>query len=57
MEGALLSLPQFVPCHKHTRQVEQTSVAQLQALLSRAIEAISFILLLIDYNIGELIAQ
>jgi nuclear pore complex protein Nup155 len=34
-----------------------SSVAQLQALLTRTIEAISFVLLLSDYRLGELIAQ
>ncbi|KAH7883515.1 nucleoporin [Phlebopus sp. FC_14] len=38
-------------------KAEQSSVAQLQALLTRAIEAISFVLLLSDYRIGELIEQ
>ncbi|KAG2150078.1 nucleoporin [Suillus cothurnatus] len=38
-------------------KAEQNSVSQLQALLSRTIEAISFILLLNDYRLGELIAQ
>jgi nuclear pore complex protein Nup155 len=38
-------------------QAEQSSVAQLQALLTRAIEAISFVLLLNDYRLGELVAQ
>ncbi|KAF8846309.1 nucleoporin [Paxillus ammoniavirescens] len=38
-------------------KAEQNSVAQLQALLTRTIEAISFVLLLSDYRLGELIAQ
>ncbi|KDQ63476.1 hypothetical protein JAAARDRAFT_695291 [Jaapia argillacea MUCL 33604] len=38
-------------------KAEQSSVSQLQSLLARTIEAISFFLLLIDYRIGELIAQ
>ncbi|KAI0082270.1 nucleoporin [Panus rudis PR-1116 ss-1] len=38
-------------------KVEQASVFQLLSLLSRTIEAISFILLLTDHRIGELIAQ
>ncbi|KAL4242212.1 non-repetitive/WGA-negative nucleoporin family protein [Abortiporus biennis] len=38
-------------------KAEQSSVAQLVNLLKRTIEAISFILLLTDHNIGELIAQ
>ncbi|KIJ68529.1 hypothetical protein HYDPIDRAFT_82110 [Hydnomerulius pinastri MD-312] len=38
-------------------RVEQSSVSQLQALLTRTIEAISFVLLLSDYRLGELIAQ
>lgn len=40
-----------------TMKAEQSSVAQLQALLARTIEAISFVLLLNDYRLGELIAQ
>lgn len=39
------------------KQAEHTSSQQLQALLSRTIEAISFVLLLIDYNFGELVSQ
>jgi len=38
-------------------QAEQNSVAQLQSLLTRTIEAISFVLLLNDYRLGELIAR
>ncbi|KAI0348539.1 nucleoporin [Trametopsis cervina] len=38
-------------------KVEQSSVAQLLALLGRTIEAISFILLLTDHRLGELISQ
>ncbi|KAG9314302.1 nucleoporin [Chiua virens] len=38
-------------------KAEQNSVAQLQVLLTRTIEAISFVLLLSDYRLGELIAQ
>jgi nuclear pore complex protein Nup155 len=38
-------------------KAEQSSVAQLQALLTRTIEAISFVLLLNDYKLGELIAK
>jgi hypothetical protein len=38
-------------------QAEQNSVSQLQALLTRTIEAISFLLLLNDYRLGELIAK
>ena len=38
-------------------KVEQTSVSHLQALLGRTVEAISFVLLLTDYNFGELVAQ
>ncbi|EIW86790.1 nucleoporin [Coniophora puteana RWD-64-598 SS2] len=38
-------------------KAEQTSVAQLVLLLTRSIEAISFVLLLNDYNLGELISQ
>ncbi|CAE6524856.1 unnamed protein product [Rhizoctonia solani] len=35
---------------------EHTSIAQLQALLSRVIEGISFVLLLIDYKFSETVA-
>ncbi|KZT30631.1 nucleoporin [Neolentinus lepideus HHB14362 ss-1] len=38
-------------------KAEQSSVSQIQALLARTIEAISFLLLLIDYRLGELISQ
>ncbi|KAI0735282.1 nucleoporin [Earliella scabrosa] len=38
-------------------KAEQSSVSQLLSLLGRAIEAISFILLLSDHKLGELIAQ
>lgn len=38
-------------------KAEQSSVAQLQTLLTRTIEAISFVLLLNDYRLGDLIAQ
>jgi nuclear pore complex protein Nup155 len=38
-------------------QAEQKSVAELQSLLSRTIEAVSFVLLLNDYRLGELIAK
>ncbi|EIN14134.1 nucleoporin [Punctularia strigosozonata HHB-11173 SS5] len=38
-------------------RVEQESVSSLIALLSRAVEAISFVLLLNDYRLGELVAQ
>ncbi|KAI6047699.1 nucleoporin [Pisolithus marmoratus] len=38
-------------------KAEQNSVAQLLSLLTRAIEAISFVLLLNDYRLGELIAR
>lgn len=38
-------------------QAEQKSVAELQALLARTIEGVSFFLLLIDHRIGELIGQ
>ncbi|TFK57029.1 nucleoporin [Heliocybe sulcata] len=38
-------------------KAEQNSVSQIQALLARTIEAISFLLLLIDYRLGELISQ
>jgi nuclear pore complex protein Nup155 len=37
--------------------LEQQSVSQLQRLLGRTTEAISFILLLNDYRMGEIIAQ
>lgn len=39
------------------KQAEQSSVAQLLSLLARTIEAISFVLLLNDYRLGELITQ
>ncbi|KAF7970509.1 hypothetical protein HWV62_23741 [Athelia sp. TMB] len=38
-------------------KAEQKSVGQLMSLLGRSIEAISFILLLNDYRLGELISQ
>ena len=38
-------------------KAEQSSVSQMLSLLTRTIEAISFVLLLIDYRWGELIAQ
>ena len=38
-------------------QAEQKSVADLQTLLARTIEGVSFFLLLIDHRIGELISQ
>jgi nuclear pore complex protein Nup155 len=38
-------------------RAEQNSVAQLQALLTRTIEAISFVLLLNDYRLGELLTR
>lgn len=38
-------------------QAEQSSVSQLLSLLGRTIEAISFILLLSDHRLGELISQ
>ncbi|KAF8905503.1 nucleoporin [Gymnopilus junonius] len=38
-------------------KAEQNSVAELQTLLARSIEALSFILLLSDYHIGELISK
>lgn len=38
-------------------KVEQASVQQLRGLLGRTIEAISFVLLLIDYRISGLIDQ
>jgi hypothetical protein len=50
--GSALTLNTFF-CAK----AEQSSVAQLQALLTRTIEAISFVLLLNDYKLGELIAK
>ncbi|CAE6434276.1 unnamed protein product [Rhizoctonia solani] len=37
-------------------KAEHTSVAQLQALLSRVIEGISFVLLLIDYKFSDTVA-
>lgn len=38
-------------------QAEQESVSELLSLLARTIEAISFILLLNDHRLGELIRQ
>ncbi|KAI5123612.1 hypothetical protein M0805_003428 [Coniferiporia weirii] len=38
-------------------KVEQSSASLLQTLLGRSVEAISFILLLIDYHFGDLVAQ
>jgi hypothetical protein len=38
-------------------KAEQSSVSQMLSLLTRTIEAISFVLLLIDHKWGELIAQ
>ncbi|KDR84906.1 hypothetical protein GALMADRAFT_233368 [Galerina marginata CBS 339.88] len=38
-------------------KAEQTSVSELQTLLTRTIEALSFILLLNDYHLGELISK
>jgi len=38
-------------------QAEQKSVAELQTLLARTIEGVSFFLLLIDHRIGELVGQ
>lgn len=35
--------------------MEQSSVLELQSLLTRTIEALSFVLLLNDYRLGELI--
>ncbi|KIM48278.1 hypothetical protein M413DRAFT_439999 [Hebeloma cylindrosporum] len=38
-------------------KAEQNSVSELQMLLTRSIEALSFVLLLSDYRLGELIAK
>ncbi|TFK41242.1 nucleoporin [Crucibulum laeve] len=38
-------------------RAEQTSISELLALLTRSIEALSFILLLNDYRLGELISH
>ncbi|KAF8230634.1 nucleoporin [Tricholoma matsutake] len=38
-------------------RAEQNSVSELMALLSRTIEALSFVLLLSDYRLGDLISQ
>lgn len=38
-------------------KAEQSSVSQLLSLLARTIEAISFVLLLSDHRLGELISQ
>lgn len=44
--------------HEHDAwKVENTSASHLHALLGRTIEAISFVLLLVDYHLGELVAQ
>lgn len=44
-------------CCSHLPQAEQNSVSELMALLSRTIEALSFVLLLSDYRLGDLISQ
>lgn len=38
-------------------KIEQTSATHLHALLGRTVEAISFVLLLIDYHFGDLVAH
>lgn len=38
-------------------KAEATSIAELQALLGRTIEALSFMMLLSDYQLGELVVQ
>jgi hypothetical protein len=38
-------------------QVEQISVSELMSLLARTIEALSFVLLLEDYRLDELISR
>ena len=38
-------------------KIENTSASHLHALLGRSIEAISFVLLLVDYHLGELVAK
>lgn len=48
---------EVIPPLSHYPQTEQQSVAQLQALLNRTVEAISFVLLLVDYRLGELISK
>lgn len=40
-----------------TLQAEQNSVSELTLVLTRTIEALSFILLLNDYRLGDLINQ
>jgi len=61
MEGTLLLL-----CLSFIREIqpffslpqaEQNSVSELQTLLTRTIEALSFVLLLNDYRLGELITK
>lgn len=38
-------------------KIEGAAISHLQALLGRTVEALSFVLLLIDYNLGDLVAQ
>ena len=38
-------------------KAEATSVAELQSLLARTIEALAFMMLLNDYRLGELVVQ
>ena len=45
------------PDEQEAWKAEQSSVSQLLSLLGRTIEAISFVLLLTDHRIGELISQ
>jgi hypothetical protein len=61
MEGMLSScwflFVEPLPFFFFTSQAEQNSVSELQTLLTRTIEALSFVLLLSDYRLGELIAK
>ena len=38
-------------------KIEAASVSNLQSLIGRTVEALSFVLLLIDYNFGDLVAR
>ncbi|KAF9455109.1 nucleoporin [Macrolepiota fuliginosa MF-IS2] len=49
--------PGDTPVNQEALKAEQHSVTELLALLTRTIEALSFVLLLNDYQIGELISQ
>ncbi|KAH7104672.1 nucleoporin-domain-containing protein [Auriculariales sp. MPI-PUGE-AT-0066] len=45
------------PADQEAWKIELASVSQLQGLLSQTVEAISFVLLLIDYQLSEIVAQ